>query len=38
MSTISNERGSDKTRTVFLLLAVVFAFFIGAIVRRWIWH
>jgi len=37
MGVARDERAGGKTRTVFLSVFIVGAFFIGTIVRRWLW-
>jgi hypothetical protein len=37
MGMAGGDQAQGKTRTVLLLVAVVAAFFVGFILRRWLW-
>lgn len=37
MAATRDTRAAGKTRTVVLLLSIVAVFFVGIVVRRWLW-
>jgi hypothetical protein len=37
MGVDAGSQAQRKTRTVLLLIAIVAAFFVGIILRRWLW-
>lgn len=37
MGVAGSDQARGKTRTVLLLVAIVAAFFVGIILRRWLW-
>lgn len=37
MTATQDARAAGKTRTVVLLVSIVAVFFVGIVVRRWLW-